>query len=71
MQTISMDSQTLIVKSNDEKELSEIIGFINRRKKQKNIDDFLQFAAENRKIEKDFKFNRNECYGNISHIDGR
>ena len=63
VQTISLDSKTLIIKSDNETELSDIIRFINQRKKQDTINDFLKFAAKNRKIEKDFKFDRNECYG--------
>ena len=44
MQAISVDSKTLIVKSNDEKELSEIIRFINQRKKQKNMAKLHEYS---------------------------
>jgi len=30
--------------------------------KQKAVDAFLNFASKNRNIEKDFKFNREDCY---------
>ena len=32
------------------------------KEKQKAVEAFLNFASKNRKIEKDYKFNREECY---------
>ena len=62
LQTISLDSKTIIVKADNESDLSEIMEFISKQDKQKSLDTLLSFAADNRKIEKEYKFNRNECY---------
>ena len=62
LQTISLDPKTIIVKSENENDLLEIINYIIKRDKQKTVNAFLSFASKNRKIEKDFKFNREECY---------
>jgi len=61
-QTISLDSKTIIVKAENESDLLEVINHIARKDKQKTINAFLDFASKNRRIEKDFKFNREECY---------
>jgi hypothetical protein len=62
-ETTTLDPKTLIIKSDNEKEMSEIIDFISKKGKEKNIKELLKFASENRKIVKDYKFNREECYG--------
>jgi hypothetical protein len=61
-ETMTLDAKTLIIKSDSEKELSEIIAILNQRNKQKDIESFLDFAASIRKEAKDYKFNRDECY---------
>ena len=61
-QTISLDSKTIIIKADTENDLSAIMDFIGKQGKQKSLDTLLSFAAKNRKIEKEYKFNRNECY---------
>jgi hypothetical protein len=45
-----------------ETDFSEIINFVLKKDKKKDIDSFLKFAENNRKIDKEFKFNREECY---------
>jgi hypothetical protein len=62
-ETTTLDSKTLIIKSDNEKELSEIIDFISKKDKEENLRKLLKFASENRKIVKNYKFNREECYG--------
>ena len=61
-ETMAIDSRTIIIKTDNEKEFSEIIDFITKRDKDKNIKSFLDFASSKRKIVKDYKFNRDECY---------
>jgi hypothetical protein len=61
-ETMTLDSTTLIIKSDNEQELSEVIDFVSRRDKEKNIDSLLEFATQNRKVVKQYKFNRQECY---------
>ena len=52
----------MIIKSDNEEELPEIIDFINQKIKNKNIDSFLDFASKNRIRANDYKFNREDCY---------
>ena len=62
-QTIIIDPKTIVIKSDDEDEISEILDSIGKReKKKKSIKEFLEFAAKNRKLPGDFKFNREECH---------
>jgi hypothetical protein len=61
-ETMALDKKTIIIKTGTENELNEIIDFIAKKDKEKNINSFLKFASENRKIVKNYKFNRNECY---------
>ena len=62
-ETMALDSKTIVIKSDNERELSDIIDFISTKDKEKCIRSFLQFAAGKRKAVKDYKFNRAECYG--------
>ena len=62
-QTIIIDPKTIVIKSDDEDEISEILDSIGKReKKKKSIEEFLEFAAKNRNLPSDFKFNREECH---------
>ena len=62
MEAVSLNSKTIIVKSDNENDISDVIDFIYRRDKENSIDMLLKFASENRVIEKGYVFNRNECY---------
>ena len=62
LQTISIDSKTIMIRADSGNDLAEIIEFISKKDKQKSLDTLLNFAADNRKIEKEYKFNRDECY---------
>jgi hypothetical protein len=62
LEAISLDAKTMIIKSDEETDFSEIINFIIQKDKNKDIASFLNFAAENRIVDKEFKFNRDECY---------
>jgi hypothetical protein len=61
-ETFALNSRTLIIKSDNDQEFSDIIDFISGKDRTENINSLLKFAAENRKIIKNFKFNREECY---------
>jgi hypothetical protein len=61
-ETMALDSRTIIVKSDNDKEMSEIIDFITKKDKETNLELFFKFAATNRKVVKNYKFNREECY---------
>ena len=62
MEAISLDSKTIIIKSDNESDLAEVIDFVAKKDKRENINAFLEFAKKNRFLEKDYKFNRDECY---------
>ena len=61
-ETMTLDSNTIIVKSDSKKELSDIIEFISKKDKEKNMEALLKMASENRKRVKNYKFSRRECY---------
>jgi hypothetical protein len=61
-ETMALDSNTIIIKSDNKKELSDIIEFISKKDKEKNIEALLKLASENRKRVKNYKFSRDECY---------
>ena len=62
METVTLDEKTIIVKSDNENDISNIIDFIYQKDKENSIDMLLKLASENRVIEKGYIFNRNECY---------
>ena len=62
MEAVALDAKTIIVKSDDENDISNVIDFIYQKDKENSIDMLLKFASENRIIEKEYIFNRNECY---------
>jgi hypothetical protein len=62
LEAISLDSKTMIIKSDEETDFSEIINFVIQKDKNKDIASFLKFAAQNRIEDKEFKFVRDECY---------
>jgi hypothetical protein len=62
LEAISIDAKTLVIKSDSASDLSDIIDFIAARDKKNKTDAFLKFASEHKKIEKGFKFVRDDCY---------
>ena len=62
IETISLDPKTVILKSDNESDISEIINLIIKRGKSETAASFLKFASQNRIVDKNFKFNREECY---------
>jgi hypothetical protein len=62
LETMTIDSRTMIIRADNEKELSEIIDFVSKRDKDNNLKLFLKYASSKRKIVKNYKFNREDCY---------
>ena len=62
VETISLDSKTMLVKSDNESDISEIIDFIVKKSKITEMDSFLKFAEKNRIDSYNYKFNRYDCY---------
>jgi len=52
----------MIIKADNERELTEIIDFVSKRDKDNNLKLFLKFASSKRKAVKGYKFNREDCY---------
>ena len=63
LETMTLDSHTLIIKSDNETDLPEIIDAISQKGKIDNINSFLEFTSKNRIAKGDYKFNRDDCYG--------
>jgi hypothetical protein len=64
-QTTASNSRILLVRSENESDLTELLHYINEKikmKKQDLVNHFLDFAAHNYNLDPDFKFNRDECY---------
>jgi hypothetical protein len=61
-ETMTLDSKTIIIKSDSKKDLSDIIEFISKKDKEKSLGALLKSAAENRKRIENYKFSREECY---------
>jgi hypothetical protein len=62
LETMTLDTRTLIIKSDNEDDLPEIMDFITQKDRNKNIDLFLDFASQNRIEIKNYKFSRENCY---------
>jgi hypothetical protein len=62
LQTISLDSKTILIKADVESDLSVILDYFNKKNKQKRLEELLDFADLHYKTEPGFKFNREECY---------
>jgi len=62
-ETLTLDSKTLLIKSDNEDDLSGIIDILNQKFKNKNIDAFLNFASQYRIETNNYHFVREECYG--------
>ena len=62
LEAITLDSRTMIVRAERESDMSELVDFISRKDKRDNINAFLEFASEQRVVDKEYKFNRDDCY---------
>lgn len=61
----TLDARTMIVRSDAESELTELLSYINQKAKTKKQDiahRLLAFAHDNYAADKTFRFNREECY---------
>ena len=62
-QATTLDSHTLLIKAEYESDLTELLSYINQKtKKQDLVNQLLDFAKNNYETDKNFKFNRDECY---------
>jgi hypothetical protein len=61
VETISLDSRTIMVKARKETDLSDVIKHIAQTKRNQ-VNSFLEFASAHRVLEAGYKFNREDCY---------
>ena len=64
-QATTLDSRTLLIKAEFEGDLTELLSYINQKtkiKKKDLVNKFLDFAKNNYETDKNFKFDREECY---------
>jgi len=61
-QATTLDSRTLLIKTEFEGDMTKLLSYINQKKmkKQNLLNQFLDFAKNNYETDKNFKFNRDE-----------
>jgi hypothetical protein len=62
VETIALDKRTMLLKSDNEIDIDEIVNMIIQRNKMEKLKSFLNFASENRIVDNTYKFNREDCY---------
>ena len=62
MEAISLDSKTIIIKSDNEGDISDILSYVSKKSKSENMQALFNFASQHRVLDKDFVFSRDECY---------
>ncbi|MCL2220006.1 MAG: hypothetical protein FWC23_07935 [Chitinispirillia bacterium] len=58
LETVMLDPKTLMIKSDSEDDLSEVLSVIKRKDRHNKINKFLKFADENSIAAPDYKFRR-------------
>jgi len=61
-QVVQLDSTTLLIKSDNENVLAEIIDFVSAKDKLERVRSFLDFTSNKKILGKNYQFNREECY---------
>ena len=65
LQSTTLDARTVIVRANTDSDMQDLLAFLNqtdRKRKEKLVASFLDFAKDNYQSDKSFKFNREELY---------
>ena len=61
-QVVQLDATTILVKSENENDLAEIIDFVAAKDKLGQVRSFLDFTTKNKILNENYQFNRTECY---------
>ena len=61
-QVVQLDATTILIKSENENVLAEIIDFISEKDKHERVRSFLNFTSKNKILGENYQFNREECY---------
>ncbi|MDR1119862.1 MAG: hypothetical protein LBM08_02980 [Dysgonamonadaceae bacterium] len=62
IETISLDSKTILIRADKENDISEVIDYIVRKMKGDPLDDLLNLAALHKVLDKEYRFKWEECY---------
>jgi hypothetical protein len=62
LESISLDSKTIILKADRENDLWEVLDYIAKKSKRSQVDAFMEFASTHKVLDAEYKFNRNSCY---------
>ena len=62
MEVITVDARTIMIKSDNENDLAEVIQFIEQKKKNDEVDKLVQSMTKNKASDKAPVFNRNGYY---------
>jgi hypothetical protein len=62
LETVSLDSKTILVRSDREDDLTEIMDYIAKKNKTNKVNAFLKFASAHKVLGAEYKFNRKDCY---------
>ena len=61
-QVVQLDATTILIKSDNENVLAEIIDFVSEKDKLGRVSSFLDFTSQNKILGENYQFNREECY---------
>ena len=61
-QIVQLDATTILIKSDNENVLAEIIDFVSAKNQLERVRTFLDFTSKNKILEENYQFNREECY---------
>ena len=61
-QVVQLDATTILIKSDNENDLAEIIDFVSKKDKIEHVRSFLDFASQNKVLSESYQFSREECY---------
>jgi len=61
-QVVQLDATTLLIKSDNENVLAEIIDFVSAKDKLERVRSFWDFTSKNKILGDNYQFNMEECY---------
>jgi hypothetical protein len=61
-QVVKLDATTILIKSDNESDLAEIIDFVAEKNKLERVYSFLDFTSKNKILDANYQFKRKECY---------
>lgn len=62
LEAVILDAKTMLIKTDTEQDMAEIIDFINLKDKKNAVDRLFALGRENNVIDQDYVFNRDDLY---------